>query len=107
MVGWPYSVSAMTLQPISGLTLRRALIGILLDARRPLTVAEVVAALSVAGVTTPPRAKPINMVIADMLAYQVRIGRVARVHRATYATIPSSMSRSMRHRCRHWRDRLD
>jgi hypothetical protein len=35
----------MTLQQISGMTLRRALIGILLDARRPLSVAEVVTAL--------------------------------------------------------------
>lgn len=96
----------MELTPIDGLTLRRALIGILLDAGRPLTIAEVVAALHAAGVTPPPRAKPTNMVIADMLAYQVRIGRVARVRRATYAAVPASMSKSMRHRCRHWRDRL-
>jgi hypothetical protein len=96
----------MTLLAISGLTLRRALIGILLEAQRPMKVGEVVAALELAGVTTPPRAKPINMVIADMLAYQSRIGRVVRVRRATYAVVPSSMSRSMRHRCRHWRDRL-
>lgn len=96
----------MTLLVISGITLRRALLGILLDARRPLTVAEVVTALQTAGVTTAPRAKPINMVIADMLAYQTRIGRVVRVRRATYAVVAPSMSKSMRHRCRHWRDRL-
>lgn len=97
----------MTLCPISGLTLRRALIAILLSARRPLTVGEVVDALYGAGVTIPTHVKPINMVIADMLAYQVRIGRVVRVRRATYAVVPSSMSRSMRHRCRHWRDRIE
>ena len=97
----------MTLCPISGLTLRRALLGVLLDARRPLTVQEVVDELLMAGVTPPTRVKSINKVIADMLAHQVRIGRVVRVRRATYAVIPSSMSRSMRYRCRRWRDRLE
>ena len=44
----------MRLIPIDGLTLRRVLIGILLDAGSPLTIAEVVAALHEAGVTPPP-----------------------------------------------------
>ena len=97
----------MELTPIGGLTLRRALIGILLAAGRPLTVREVVAELHAAGATTLPfRAKPINMVIADMLAYQIRTGRVVRVRRATYAVVASSMSRSTQRRCRHWRDGL-
>ena len=97
----------MELLPIAGLTLRRALLGTLLEAGRPMTVGEVVGALHAAGVTTVPwHAKPISLVIADMLAYQVRIGRVVRTRRATYAVVASSMSRSMQRRCRRWRDRL-
>ena len=93
---------------VAGLRLRRALLGILLDAGRPLTVSEVAAALRAAGVTNMPwHAKPFHMVIADMLAYQIRTGRVRRTARATYEVIPSSMSRSTQWRCRHWRDGLD
>lgn len=92
---------------ISGLRMRRALLGILLEARRPMSVSEVVAALRAAGVTNMPwHAKPIHMVIADMLAYQIRTGRVRRTARATYEVIPSTMSRSTQWRCRHWRDGL-
>lgn len=95
------------LTPIAGLLFRRALLGILLEARRPLTIDQVVAELHAAGVTAHRfRSQPINAVVADMLRYQVRIGRVERVSRATYAVVASSMSRSTQRRCRHWRDRL-
>jgi len=96
-------------QPIAvrGLQLRRALSGVLLEAGRPLTIGEVVAALRMAGVVLMPwHAKPMHMVIADMLAYQIRTGRVRRTARATYEVIPSSMSRSTQWRCRHWHDGL-
>ena len=97
----------MELRPISGLTLRRAVLGLLLDAGRPLTVREVVDHLQHAGVTTSPWCvKPPHMVIADMLAYQVRAGRLRRTRRATYVVIASSMSRSTQRRCRRWRDLL-
>ena len=97
----------MELRPISGLTLRRAMFAVLLDAGRPLTVSEVVERLQGAGVTTPAAVtKPPHMVIADMLAYQVRAGRVRRTERATYQVISSSISRSTQRRCRQWRDRL-
>lgn len=69
------------------------------------TVAEVVDALHAAGVTTD-RSKPVNKVVADMVAYQVRAGRVLRTGRATYAVIPKALSRSTQRRCRLWRDRL-
>ncbi len=100
-------VVVMDLRPISGLTLRRALLGTLLVAGRPLTVGEVVDELHAAGVTTLPwHAKPVHKVVADMLAHQVRAGRVRRTRRATYAVIASSMSRSTQRRCRRWRERL-
>ncbi len=95
----------MELLPISGLTLRRALFGVLLKAGRPITVREVLDQLQDAGVTTSAWCvKPPHMVIADMLAYQVRAGRVRRTKRATYVVIASSMSRSTQRRCRRWRD---
>lgn len=98
-------VLMMELLPISGLTLRRALFGVLLEAGRPITVREVLDQLQDAGVTTSAWCvKPPPMVIADMLAYQVRAGRVRRTKRATYVVIASSMSRSTQRRCRRWRD---
>ena len=97
----------MELRSISGLTLRRAVFAILLEERGPLTVGEVVEALHAAGVTTYSwTGKPTHRVVADMLAYQVRGGRVRRVERATYQVIASSMSRSTQRRCRQWRERL-
>lgn len=95
----------MELEPISGLTLRRALFAVLLDAGGALAVTDIVDALHAAGVTVS-RAKPVNKVIADMLAYQVRAGRVRRVSRAMYAVIPTALSRSTQRRCRLWRDLL-
>jgi len=91
--------------PIEGLRLRRAVLGTLLAAHRPLTVSEVVAELRAAGCTTSPRlAKPMHMVIADMLAYQVRAGRVRRTARATYAPVRQRIPKTTQWRCRHWRD---
>jgi hypothetical protein len=98
----------MKLRPITGLTLRRAVFGTLFRAGRPMTAVEVVAALHAAGVTTSPMlVKPPALVIADMLAHQVRAGRVRRTSRGHYAVIAASMSRSTQWRCLHWRDRLE
>ncbi|MDO8362755.1 MAG: hypothetical protein Q7V88_07650 [Actinomycetota bacterium] len=56
----------MELRPISGLTLRRALLGILLAAGRPMGIGEVVQALHAAGVTTGPwHTKPVHKVASD------------------------------------------
>ncbi len=96
----------MELRSISGLTLRRAMFAVLLDEGRPLTVSEVVERLQGSGVTPAAVTKPPHMVIADMLAYQVRAGRVRRTARATYQVISSSISRSSQRRCRQWRERL-
>jgi hypothetical protein len=96
----------MELRPISGLILRRAMFAVLLEARRPVTVGEVVNALRSAGVTTWTTTKPMHKIIADMLAYQARAGRVLRTGRATYAVIPRALSRSTQRRCRRWRELL-
>jgi len=92
---------------ISGLLLRRAVLGILLAAREPLTAREIAADLHLGGATTQPMlSKGTSRVIADLLAYQARIGRVRKVGPATFVVLPGSMSRSTRWRCLHWRDEV-
>ena len=92
---------------ISGLLLRRAALGILLAAREPLTAREVGDLLRLGGATTQPKLlKGPSRVIADLLAYQVRIGKVRKVGPATFVVLPASMSRSTRWRCLHWRDEV-
>jgi hypothetical protein len=88
--------------------LRRAVLGILLAAGTPLAATEVAATLHRCGATTRPTlSKGPSRVIADLLAYQARLGRVAKVGPATFAVVPGSMSRSTRWRCVHWRDELE
>ena len=95
----------MELTPIAGLRLRRAVLGTLLTANHPLSVADVVAAIQAAGFTTlPHRAKPSHRIVADMLAYQVRAGRVRRTARATYAPNRDRIPKTTQWRCRHWLD---
>ena len=82
--------------PIEGLLLRRAVLGTLLAA-----------VLLNAGATTNPQlTKRPSRVIADLLAHQVRAGRVAKFGPALFAVVPDSMSRSTRRRCLHWRQEL-
>lgn len=79
------------------------MIGILLAAGRPLRVEEVVEELHRAGVRPSERlTKSERQTIGDLLAYQVRAGRVRRVSRGVYAVVPESMSRSTRWRRLHW-----
>ncbi len=93
----------MELQPIGGLLLRRAVLGILLAAGGPLTAAEVAELLHRSGATTRPAlTKGPSRVIADLLAYQARLGRVEKRGPATFAVVPASMSRSTRRRCLRW-----
>ena len=90
--------------PISGLLLRRAVLGVLLAAGGPLTAAEVAEVLHRSGATTRPTlTKGPSRVIADLLAYQARLGRVAKVGPASFAIVASSLSRSTRQRCLRWR----
>ena len=97
----------MELLAITGITLRRAVLGTLLAAHGPLTPREVVAELRRRGVTTVAHLKKEpHRVIADLLAHQTRIGKVHRVRRGLYVVVRSSMSHSTRWRCLHWQDRL-
>ena len=48
-----------------------------------------------------------SRVIADLLAYQARVGKVRKVGPATFAVVFLSMSRSTRWRCLHWRNELE
>ncbi len=48
-----------------------------------------------------------SRVIADLLAYQARVGKVRKVGSATFVALPGSMSRSTRWRCLHWRNELE
>ncbi|MDO8391114.1 MAG: N-acetyltransferase [Actinomycetota bacterium] len=102
---WRFAVPSGGVEPlpISGLLLRRAVLGTLLAVRRPLSPSDLAAALAAAGVTTCPNlTKGPSRVIADLLAHQVRIGKVAKVGPALFAVLPGSMSRSTRQRCLRW-----
>ena len=93
--------------PITGLLLRRAVLGTLLAAGRPLTAGEVVDALAVAGATTGSHlTKGPSRVIADLLAHQAKAGRVRKVAPATFEVVQTSMSRSTRRRCLRWQFEL-
>ncbi len=87
--------------------LRRAVFGVMLAAGRPMTVAEIVDGLHRAGVRVGEwHAKSERRVLADMLAYQTRAGRVRRTSAATYSFI-APVSRSTRWRYLHWQRWLD
>jgi len=93
---------------ISGLRLRRAVLGILLDARGPMAVHDVVRALARAGVTTDPRlVRDPGRVVSDLLSYQARLGRVRRVAHGAYEALAERISPAMRSRARHWARGLD
>lgn len=48
-----------------------------------------------------------SRVISDLLAYQARVGKVRKVGPANFAVVSSSMSRSTRWRCLHWRNEFE
>ena len=71
-------------EPLHGLRLRHAALAVLLRARRPLLVPEVLADLSSRGYV-PGGANP-SKALADALAVEVRRGRAVRLRRGLYAT---------------------
>ena len=82
-----------------GIELRRAVLGLLLLERRSMSVDELLQALTGIGCEPqpcPPRTP--RKALADVLAYQCRLGRVRRIRRGTYAAVPGAMSASMRSR---------
>lgn len=95
---------------ISGIRLRRAIVGVLLVTRFPMTIEQVDRAMGShalspavsasarsAGAATVRRAQ--HKAIAEVLRYQASLGRVRRVQRGLYEAMPDGMSRSMRDRC--------
>ena len=90
-------------QPLAGLRLRHAALSALLLAGRPLTVPQILQALSDRGHTVA--ADYPNKALADALAVEVRRGRVVRVRRGLYApgTIPHTTAWRLRHGSPHLR----
>ena len=70
-------------------------------------VREVLAVLHAHGVAPATGAKTATGVLANLLGYQVRTGRVRRVTRGRYEVVPWDMSRSTRWRYFHWYRMLD
>jgi hypothetical protein len=93
-------------KPLHGHALRRAILGGLLVAGRPLTAREVVAELHAHGVTVYRTGKSASRQVGDMLAYQSRAGRVERVAPGRYR-LTWPMSRSTRWRYRRWFEAID
>lgn len=84
---------------LDGQLLRRVLVTWLVDAQRPLAVAELVARLDHAGLRVDGRP---GKVVSDSLRWEVRRGRVVRVGRGTYVagSIPRSTAWKIRHQAR-------
>lgn len=76
------------------------MLGLLIDAAHPLTVADVEARLAAHGlVPFTWGTRTVRKLLADLLAHQRRIGRVRRVERGVYAIVPTAISPSLRYRC--------
>jgi hypothetical protein len=83
--------------------LRRAVLGRLLASGAPVTIAALVDEMNrVFGVdvVSPKR-------IADVLRYQVRLGRVRRVDRGVYQVVPGALPKATAWRCLNWRVERD
>ncbi len=78
--------------------LRRAVIGHLLVVGSPVTVGQVVDAL--ADVFGRDAVGPKR--VSDLLRYQVRLGRVRRLDRGVYESVPGALSKATAWRCVNW-----
>jgi hypothetical protein len=86
----------MDLGPPLDIDKRRAVLGVLLRARGPVTVGEVIEAVRVEHIGLTPKAA------ANLLAYQCKVGHACRTERGTYAARTNGISRSMQWRCLNW-----
>lgn len=78
---------------MSRLLLRRRLVlGALLVARRPMSVGEL-------GDVVRRHVPTSDKAVADVLRYQLALGRVRRVAQGVDAVVPDALSTSMRQRC--------
>ena len=83
--------------PMRPVDIRRAILRVFLEARRPLSIDEVVAGVAADGVNVSRRK------VSDVMRHQARVGH-AQVHRrGTYSLDPTVFSTSTRWRCIHWR----
>lgn len=83
--------------PMRPVDIRRAILRVFLQARRPLSIDEVVAGTAADGVSISRRK------VSDVMRHQVRVGH-AQVHRrGTYSLDPTVFSTSTLWRCIHWR----
>ena len=86
-------VDLASLPHLAGLDLRSALVLVLLEQQRPMSVAELVRALRRRGLQPPPDP---GKAVSDALRWEVRRGRVRRVRRGVYA--PGLVAKSTKHR---------
>ena len=92
---------------MTDIVLRRAIVGTLLRASRPMSVAEIIATVLVSRplIADGHPLTPKNT--SDVLGYQTRIGRVRRVRRGVYEAIPATWPRSTAWRYINWESSWD
>ena len=87
---------------MTDILLRRAIVGTLLRAGRPMSVAEIIATVLVSRPPIADRHPLTPKNTSDVLRHQTRIGRVRRVRRGVYEAIPTAWSRSTAWRYTNW-----
>ena len=95
-------------RPIRNIALRRAVMRVLMRAREPVRVAEIVRRLEEDDhiAISDTREATASQRVSNLLGWQVRRGRVRRVARGKYLVIPDAIPRTTRWRIEHW-DELD
>jgi hypothetical protein len=83
---------------LSPIDLRRAVLGHLIRAERPVAIDDLVRAVApeFGAMASCKR-------ISDLLRYQARLGHVRRMRRGVYEFVPGSLSKSTAWRCLNWR----
>ena len=95
-------------RPIRNIALRRAVMRVLMRAREPVRVAEIVRRLEEDDhiAISDTHEATASQRVSNLLGWQVRRGRVRRVARGEYLVIPDAIPRTTRWRIEHW-DELD
>ena len=95
-------------RPIRNIALRRAVMRVLLRAREPVCVAEIIRRLEDDDriAIADAHEATASQRVSNLLGWQVRRGRVRRVARGEYLVLPDAIPRTTRWRIEHW-DELD
>lgn len=95
-------------RPIRNIALRRAVMRVLLRAKEPVRVAEIVRRLEDGDriAIADAHEATASQRISNLLGWQVRRGRVRRIARGEYLVVPEAIPRTTRWRIEHW-DELD